>query len=145
MRTHAAATKAVELDARAQSRVPTCRRLVAKIQSNRGSARATNKTSRSDGSMKKRQSNKSDVNANPVRSDDSSLVAWESNPQAQALRVDLQNGVLFVFPYSQFAFAHFERKEDSDTLRISFTTHDVRVSGRNLRELGIALQKLAVA
>ena len=94
--------------------------------------------------MKKRQSVKSDAIADSARSDDSSLVAWESNPQAQALRVDLQNGTFFVLPYSQFAFAHFERKESSETLRVSFTTHDVRVSGRNLRELGIALQKLTV-
>ena len=94
--------------------------------------------------MKKRQPNKGDANADPVRSDDSFLVAWEGNPQAQALRVDLQSGTFFVLPYSHFAFVHFERKEDSETLRVSFTTHDVRVSGRNLRELGIALQKLAV-
>ena len=94
--------------------------------------------------MKKRQSNKADANADSARSDDSSLLAWENNPQAQALRVDLQNGTFFVLPYSHFAFAHFERKEDAETLRVSFTTHDVHVSGRNLRELGIALQKLAV-
>ena len=94
--------------------------------------------------MKKRQSNKGDANADAARADDSSLAAWESNPQAQALRVDLQNGAFFILPYSQFAFAHLEREDDSETLRISFTTHDVRVSGRSLRELGIALQKLAV-
>lgn len=94
--------------------------------------------------MKKRQTNKGDANAEPVRSDDSSLVAWESNPQAQSLRVDLQSGTFFVLPYSHFAFVHFERKEDSETLRVSFTTHDVRVSGRHLRELGLALQKLTV-
>ena len=94
--------------------------------------------------MKKRQSNKGDANTDSARSDDSSLAAWESNPQAQSLRVDLQNGTFFVLPYSQFAFAHFERKEGSETLRVSFTTHDVRVCGRNLRELGITLQKLAV-
>ena len=94
--------------------------------------------------MKKRQSNKGDANADPVRSDDSFLVAWEGNPQAQALRVDLQSGTFFVLPYSHFAFVHFERKDDSETLRVSFTTHDVRVSGRHLRELGLALQKLTV-
>lgn len=94
--------------------------------------------------MKKRQSNTADANGESARSDDSSLLAWENNPQAQALRVDLQNGTFFVLPYSHFAFAHFERKEDAETLRVSFTTHDVRVSGRHLRELGIALQKLAV-
>ena len=38
----------------------------------------------------------------------------------------------------------FDRDEAGESLRIAFTTHEVRISGRHLRELGIALQKLAV-
>ena len=94
--------------------------------------------------MKKRQTNRSDTNANEPRSDETNFEAWENNPQAQALRVDLQNGSFFVLPYSHFALAHFDRDENGESLRIAFTTHEVRVSGRHLRELGIALQKLAV-
>ena len=94
--------------------------------------------------MKKRKSDKADASATAPRSDESSLAAWEQNPQAQALRVDLQSGVFFVLPYSHFAFAHFSSEADGETLRVSFATHDVRVSGRNLRELGLALQKLTV-
>ena len=94
--------------------------------------------------MKKRQANRGDAAASTSLSDDAGFSAWESNPQAQALRIDLQNGVFFVFPYSHFAFAHFDRTENGEALRISFTTHEVRVSGRHLRELGVALQKFAV-
>jgi hypothetical protein len=94
--------------------------------------------------MKKRKSDKTDASAEAPRSDESSLVAWEQNPQAKALRVDLQNGVFLVLPYSHFAFAYFAREAGCETLRVSFATHDVRVSGRNLRELGLALQKLTV-
>jgi hypothetical protein len=94
--------------------------------------------------MKKRKSNKADTSADAPSSDESSLVAWEQNPQAQALRVDLQSGAFFVFPYSHFAFAQFASEADCETLRVSFATHDVRISGRNLRELGLALQKLTV-
>jgi len=94
--------------------------------------------------MKKRKAQTSDVATVAPRPDESSLVAWEQNPQAQALRVDLQSGVFFVLPYSQFGFAHFAREANHETLRVSFATHDVRVSGRNLRELGLALQKLTV-
>jgi hypothetical protein len=94
--------------------------------------------------MKKRKTNKADAPADAPRSDESSLAAWEQNPQAQALRVDLQSGVFFVLPYSHFAFAHFASEADCETLRVSFATHDVCVSGRNLRELGLALQKLTV-
>lgn len=94
--------------------------------------------------MKKRKPTNSDALTDAPRSDEASLVAWEQNPQAQALRVDLQSGVFFVLPYSQFGFAHFAREADCETLRVSFATHDVRVAGRNLRELGLALQKLTV-
>jgi hypothetical protein len=94
--------------------------------------------------MKKRKPHTSNATTDAPHPDESSLVAWEHNPQAQALRVDLQSGVFFILPYSQFAFAHFARETDRETLRVSFATHDVRVSGRNLREIGIALQKLAV-
>ena len=94
--------------------------------------------------MKKRQANRNEATVDAPRSDDTGFSAWESNPQAQALRVDLQNGAFFILPYSHFASAHFERDENGESLRIAFTTHEVRVSGRHLRELGIALQKLAV-
>lgn len=83
-------------------------------------------------------------NVIPPDPDESSFVAWEHNAQAQALRVELQNGIFFILPYTHFAFAQFARESDRDTLRISFATHDVHVSGHNLRELGIALQKLTI-
>ena len=94
--------------------------------------------------MKKRKPANGDAPADAPRSDEASLAAWEQNPQAQALRVDLQGGVFFILPYSHFGFAHFAREANHETLRVSFATHDVRIAGRNLRELGLALQKLTV-
>ena len=94
--------------------------------------------------MKKRKPHTSDGATVPPRSEESSLVAWEQNPQARALRVDLQSGEYYVFPYIHFAFAHFEREGDCEKLQVSFATHDIRVSGHNLREVGLSLQKLAV-
>ena len=94
--------------------------------------------------MKKRKPANGDAPADAPRSDEASLAAWEQNPQAQALRVDLQGGAFFVLPYSHFGFAHFSREANHETLRVSFATHEVRFAGRNLRELGLALQKLTV-
>ena len=37
-----------------------------------------------------------------------------------------------------------DREEGRDVLAASFTTNDLRIVGKNLRELGIALQRLAV-
>ena len=72
------------------------------------------------------------------------LVCWNKDAQAQSLRVELSGGGFFVFPYTHLTFAKIEREESGEVLTVSFTTHDVRVAGRNLRELCIALQKLAV-
>lgn len=94
--------------------------------------------------MKKRKPANSENSGDAAPPTEPSFVAWENNPQAQALRVDLQSGAFFVLPYSHFAFAHFQREGDSETLRVTFSSHEVRVNGRNLRELGLALQKLGV-
>ena len=50
----------------------------------------------------------------------------------------------FIFPYTHLTFAKMEREEERDVLTASFTSHDLRIVGKNLRELGIALQRLAV-
>ena len=94
--------------------------------------------------MKKRKPANAENSGDAAPPTGPSFVAWENNPQAQALRVDLQSGAFFVLPYSHFAFAHFQREGDSETLRVTFSSHEVRVNGRNLRELGLALQKLGV-
>ena len=46
------------------------------------------------------------------------------------------------FPTSHFGFARHAREADHETLQISYTTHDIRIVGRNLRELGLGLHKL---
>ena len=93
--------------------------------------------------MKKRKGN-AETSASALPAADSAFLAWESNPQAQAVRVDLQSGVFYVLPYSQFAFAHFQRDGEGESLCVTFSSHEVRLTGRNLRELGLALQKLSV-
>ncbi len=72
------------------------------------------------------------------------LVCWNKDAQAQSLRVELSGDSFFVFPYTHLTFAKMEREENREVLAVSFTTHDLRIVGKNLRELGIALQKLAV-
>lgn len=73
-----------------------------------------------------------------------SFVCWSKDAQAQCLRVELSNGSFLIFPYTHLSFAKMEREENQDILSISFTTHDLHMTGKNLYELGIALQKLSV-
>ena len=72
------------------------------------------------------------------------LICWNKDAQAQCLRVELSDDRAFIFPYTHLTFASMEREEGRDVLTASFTTHYLRVVGKNLRELGIAMQRLAV-
>ena len=73
-----------------------------------------------------------------------SVACWDEDPQTQALRVELKCGDFFVFPVSHFLSAEFTREDGGDLLRLAFTTHEVTIRGRNLREVALALQRLAV-
>ena len=73
-----------------------------------------------------------------------SIVCWNEDPQTQALRVELNSGNFFVFPVSHFLSAEFTQGDKADVLKLLFTTHAVTISGHHLREVALALQKLAV-
>ena len=72
------------------------------------------------------------------------LACWNEDPQTQALRVELTNGSFFIFPVSHFVAAEFTSANDGDSLKLMFSTHRVRIEGRHLREVALALQKLSV-
>jgi len=74
-----------------------------------------------------------------------SVVCWNEDPQAQTLRVELIAGNFFIFPFSHLLSAEFTREDDGDLLNLAFSTHVVKVRGRHLRDVALALQKLAVA
>ena len=76
--------------------------------------------------------------------DQKQLICWNKDAQAQCLRVELSDDHSFIFPYTHLTFAEVKREEGRDVLTASFTTHDLRIVGKNLRELAIALQRLAV-
>ena len=71
-------------------------------------------------------------------------VCWNKDTHVQCLRAETGDGRFFILPYVHFAFANLGREGDEEVLTASFTTHDLRIVGRNLRELGIALQTFAI-
>ena len=71
-------------------------------------------------------------------------VCWSKDPQAHSLRVELIDRSTFIFPYSNFEFAHFEGEDQQEILNITFATHTLRVAGMNLLEIALALQKVSV-
>ena len=79
-----------------------------------------------------------------VADDKKLLVCWNKDAQAQCLRAELSDDNSFILPYTHLTFAEMKREEGRDVLTASFTSHDLRIVGKNLRELAIALQRLAV-
>ena len=62
-----------------------------------------------------------------------SVVCWNEDPQAQALRDELTAGNFFIFPLSHLLSAEFMREDERDSLNLVFSTHEVKVCGRHLR------------
>ncbi len=75
--------------------------------------------------------------------DQAGFVCWNKDAQAQALRVET-NCRVFIFPFTHIVFVVLKTSPKGDELRVSLTTHDVHVHGRNLREIALAFQKFAV-
>jgi hypothetical protein len=70
---------------------------------------------------------------------------WHRDRDRSCLRIELNSGEAFIFPYQQFVGAHHLRCSDPETLKISFSTHVVTLSGRGLSEITLALQDMAIA
>ena len=69
---------------------------------------------------------------------------WRREHDRPCLRIETNSGEAFLFPYHQFQGAHHCHSNDLETLKISFSTHEVILSGRNLSEIAVALEDLAI-
>lgn len=84
--------------------------------------------------------------ASPPRSTDDELpTSWQRERQAACLRIELESGEIYVLPYQHFVAAHLSRSNDAESIKISFSTHEVSIEGSKLRELALALSDLALA
>jgi hypothetical protein len=83
---------------------------------------------------------------NHARNEPSSenYLSWNKGTQSEVLRVELANGSFCLFPYGQLGVVKFEPNGDDDLLTVRFAKHEVQITGKHLRPLGLAFQKLAV-
>lgn len=70
---------------------------------------------------------------------------WHREHDRQCLRVEVDSGEAFLFPYQQFLGAHHIRSANRETLKIAFSTHVVTLSGKSLSEIALALEDLALS
>jgi hypothetical protein len=60
------------------------------------------------------------------------------------LRLETSATCFYLLSYHHMDFVKFESARDHDALTILFLNHQVRISGRNLRELALGFQSWAV-
>ena len=66
---------------------------------------------------------------------------WQREAPSHCLRVELPSGELHLFPYQHLVTASLERTEKgSEILRIAFSSHNLEVEGRGLRDLLLSVQ-----
>lgn len=88
----------------------------------------------------KRSQSKDTPSDEPLRKN---FLSWNKTVQPRCLRVELADGTFFVLPYQHLVCVRFEPGTD-DTINVTIARHEVTITGKNLRELALTFQKLAV-
>jgi hypothetical protein len=69
---------------------------------------------------------------------------WQREAPCPCLRIETSPNESHVFPYQHLVTASLTSAEQIETLRLLFSSHDVKLQGRNLRTLLLALEDFAV-
>ena len=69
---------------------------------------------------------------------------WLRENSCSCLRLEISGTEAHFFPYQQLVTASLVEQDAGDVLRLKFSDDDVEITGRNLRELHLALQEFAV-
>jgi len=78
------------------------------------------------------------------KSESKEVQCWGENPNAQMLRVELRDGSVNLYQYAWLERVQFLPAEEADSLTLFFNRQCVRITGKKLRELVSALQRMAV-
>jgi hypothetical protein len=74
----------------------------------------------------------------------SAPTCWQREAPCACLRIETSGSEAQLFPYQHLVTASLSHVESSEILRLTFSSHDVEIAGRNLRALLLALQDFAV-
>ncbi len=84
----------------------------------------------------KRETNRPSVPSAPT--------CWQREAPSPCLRIETSDRAAQVFPYQHLVTASLDCADKSEILRLTFSTHDVEITGRDLRALLLAVQDFAV-
>ncbi len=74
----------------------------------------------------------------------SAPTCWQREAPCGCLRIEPTANEMHVFPYQHLIAASLKHTAEAETLQLAFSSHDVEISGHNLRPLLLALQDFAV-
>ena len=74
----------------------------------------------------------------------SAPTCWQREAPCACVRIETSGSEAQLFPYQHLVTASLSHAESSEILRLSFSSHDVEIAGRNLRALLLAIQDFAV-
>jgi hypothetical protein len=69
---------------------------------------------------------------------------WQREAPCACLRIETSPRESYLFPYQHLVTASFSHSDQMETVRLTFSLHDVEIQGRNLRALLLALQDFSV-
>jgi hypothetical protein len=78
------------------------------------------------------------------KSEFNEVQCWGENPNAQMLCVELRDGSINLYQYAWLQRVQFVPAEDADSVTLFFNQQVVRISGKKLKELVSALQRMAI-
>jgi len=70
---------------------------------------------------------------------------WASDPQAEALRIEVSPERSLLLPHDQFMFAELTSGGDGQTLKLVFTAHEVLIRGHYLRRIETVMQRMELS
>jgi len=74
----------------------------------------------------------------------STPTCWQREAPCGCLRIETSPRESHLFPYQHLVTASLHQSDGTETLRLTFSLHDVEIKGRNLRMLLLALQDFSV-
>jgi hypothetical protein len=70
---------------------------------------------------------------------------WASDPQAEALRIEVTPERSLLLPHDQFMFAELTSGGDEQKLKLVFAAHEVSIRGHYLRRIETVMQRMELS
>ena len=70
---------------------------------------------------------------------------WASDPNAEALRIEVSPERSLLLPHDQFMFAELTSGRGEQTLKLVFAAHEVSIRGHYLRRIETVMQRMELS